>query len=100
MRGAVLAEYRFECEEHGGIDVEAAMGTAPSTLPCPTCHRRARRVFSAPMLKRSSRAVTSAYERAERSADAPEVVRSPPPRAARSGPRLTNDPTHRRLPKP
>ncbi|WP_067602684.1 hypothetical protein [Nocardiopsis listeri] len=95
-----MAEYRFECGEHGGIDIEAAMGTAPSTLPCPTCHRPARRVFGAPMLNRSRGAVRSTYERAERSADAPDVVRSPPPRAGRPGARFTNDPAHRRLPKP
>lgn len=95
-----MAEYQFLCDEHGGIAIRIAMGTAPPTLSCPDCGALARRVFSAPMLGRSPGAMASAFERAERSADAPDVVRSPPPRAGRPRQRYTHDPTHRRLPKP
>lgn len=94
-----MAEYQFLCDEHGGIALRAAMGTAPSTLPCPDCGEQARRVFSAPMLTRAPGAMTKAFERAERSANAPEVVRSIPPQAQRPRQRYTHDPTHRRLPK-
>lgn len=94
-----MAIYQFMCEEHGGIELDAVMGTAPPTLSCPDCDRQARRVFSAPMLGRMPGAVTTAFERSERSADAPDVVTSVPPRAGRAiQQRYTHDPNHRRLP--
>lgn len=94
-----MASYQFMCGEHGGIELETAMGTAPPDLPCPDCGRQARRVFSAPMLGRTPRAVASAFERAERSADEPDVVTSLPSRAGRAGQqRYTHDPKHRKLP--
>ncbi len=95
-----MATYQFACEEHGGIELEAAMGTAPQVLPCPDCGGRARRVFSAPMLGNLPRAVTTAFESAERSGDAPEVVTSVPPSMRRPAQRYTHDPAHRRLPRP
>jgi len=96
-----MAIYQFMCDEHGGTELEAAMGAAPPTLPCPDCGRQARRVFCAPMLARTPRAVATAFERSERSADQPDVVTILP---SGSGParqqRYTHDPAHRRLPKP
>ncbi|WP_193517323.1 FmdB family zinc ribbon protein [Nocardiopsis kunsanensis] len=95
-----MAIYQFMCEEHGGLELEAAMGTAPPTLSCPDCGRQARRVFSAPTLGRTPRAVATAFERAERSADEPNVVTSLPPRSGRARPqRYTHEPTHQRLPR-
>lgn len=95
-----MAIYQFMCDEHGGIELEAAMGAAPPTLSCPDCDRQARRVFSAPMLGRTPHAVATAFERAERSADEPNVVTSPPPRSGRAGQqRYTHEPTHQRLPR-
>lgn len=95
-----MAIYEFTCDEHGGIELETVIGTAPPALPCPDCGGRARRVFSAPMLGRLPRAMTTALENAERSGDEPDVVTSPPPRAGRPGQQqYTHDPTHQRLPK-
>lgn len=95
-----MAMYEFTCEEHGGIELETAMGTAPPTLQCPDCGQQARRVFSAPMLGRLPRALTTAFESAERSGDEPDVVTSPPPRTQRAAQQqYTHDPMHRRLPK-
>lgn len=95
-----MAIYQFMCDEHGGIELEAAMGTAPATLACPDCTCRARRVFSAPMLARTPRSVSTAHQNAERSADEPDVVTSLPPRTGRTvRQQYTHDPMHRRLPK-
>lgn len=95
-----MAIYQFRCHEHGRIELEAAMGTAPPTLPCPDCDRQARRVFSAPMLGRTPHVVATAFERSERSADQPDVVTSLPPRTGRADQqRYTHDPKHRRLPE-
>ena len=95
-----MATYQFVCAEHGGIELEAAMGAAPPTLSCPDCGGRARRVFSAPMLGGLPRAVTTAFESAERSGDAPDVVTSVPPPTGRPVQRYTHNPAHRRLPRP
>ncbi|MDA8369793.1 MAG: hypothetical protein M0026_07960 [Nocardiopsaceae bacterium] len=95
-----MAIYQFMCDEHGGIEREAVIGTAPPTLSCPDCGQQARRVFSAPMLSRLSRAMTTAFENAERSGDEPDVVTSVPSRTGRPAQqRYTHNPTHRRLPK-
>jgi len=95
-----MAMYEFACDEHGDIELEATIGTAPQTLPCPECGEQARRVYSAPMLGRLPRAMTTALENAERSADAPDVVTSPPPQKTRSTQQqYTHNPMHRRLPK-
>lgn len=96
-----MALYQFMCGEHGGLELETAMGTAPPNLPCPDCGRLARRVFCAPMLGRTPRAVTTAHENAERSAHEPDVVRSLPPRSGRPAQqRYTHNPKHQRLPEP
>lgn len=96
-----MAIYQFRCDEHGGIELEAAMGTAPPTLSCPGCDRQARRVFSAPMLGRTPRAVATAFEGSQRSADQPDVVTSLPSSADPAHQqRCTHDPKHQRLPKP
>lgn len=96
-----MAVYQFTCDEHGAIELETAIGTAPQALECPDCGERARRVFSAPMLGRLPRATTTAVERAERTSDEPDVVTSIPPRTGRTAAqRYTHNPAHRRLPKP
>lgn len=95
-----MATYQFKCDEHGGIETEVAIGTAPATLSCPHCGQQAHRVFCAPMLSRLSRTVTTAFESAERSGDEPDVVTSVPPHTGRPAQqRYTHNPTHRRLPK-
>lgn len=95
-----MTVYQFSCAEHGALELEAAIGTAPQTLSCPDCGGQARRVFSAPMLGRFPRTVATAIEHAESSGDAPQVVHSVPHRTGTAaGQRYTHNPVHRRLPK-
>ena len=95
-----MATYQFRCDEHGRLEIEAAIGTAPPTLECPGCGHQAPRVFCAPMVVRSPRAMTQAFENAERSADEPNVVKSiPPSSSASTRQRYTHDPAHQRLPR-
>jgi putative FmdB family regulatory protein len=78
-----VVTYLFTCPDHGGFDVRRPMSAANDAQACPSCHAPSRRVFTTPMLPRTHRALAAALERDERSADAPEVVTSLPPRQAR-----------------
>lgn len=93
-----MAAYEFACDEHGTFEVEATIGSAPSTSLCPHCDSHARRVFSAPMVGRVGSTVRAAAEHAERSSDEPDVVTSPPPRRP-AAQQYTHDPADQRLPR-
>lgn len=99
-----MAIYAYRCDTDGEIETRRPIGEAPGSIVCGVCGGRARRVYSSPQTAFSSpsrRAISSAIERSEQSAEKPEVVTSLPPdgrrRAARSAP-LT--PALGRLPRP
>jgi putative FmdB family regulatory protein len=74
-----MALYEYRCDEDGLFDRSLRIGTAPASIPCPTCGRPARRVFSAPMLRSASRSAwTAAMDHADKSRYEPEVVASLP----------------------
>jgi putative FmdB family regulatory protein len=81
--GARVVTYLYTCPDHGGFDVRRPMSAANDAQACPSCDAPSRRVFTTPMLTRTHRALAAALGRDERSADAPEVVTSLPPREAR-----------------
>jgi putative FmdB family regulatory protein len=97
-----VAIYEYRCEEHGVFDESLPLGTAPGSAACPTCGGQARRIISAPMVRRGNRSTWSAaIERAEKSRHEPEVVTSVPSAGARRRPRvLPLTPTLARLPRP
>ncbi|MFD2419756.1 FmdB family zinc ribbon protein [Amycolatopsis pigmentata] len=96
-----VATYQFRCAEDGVFDVSLPMGTAGPQWRCPVCGSDAVRVFSAPMLSRTSRALVAAIDRAEKTRDEPDVVSAVPPRSARTlGPMGAPNPALRRLPRP
>ncbi len=92
-----MAMYEYRCAQHREFTRSFPIGEAASDVPCPACGARAVRVFSAPTLARTPRRVVQALERAEKSAEAPEVVSSVPPRRK---PRRPVHPAHARLPRP
>ena len=95
-----MAIYEYRCDHDGVFDKNMPIGTAPQSVPCPTCGGDARRVISAPMFKSSSRSGwTSAMDRADKSRYEPEVVTSLP---SVGGPRRTIPltPKLRGLPRP
>jgi len=95
-----MALYEYACARCGRFDVRLAIGTATNQYRCPDCGQPARRVFSSPALRQgSSRPVASLLEQEEKSREAPDVVSSVPPRAAR-GPRQAPNPMLGRLPRP
>ncbi|MEV0634566.1 zinc ribbon domain-containing protein [Streptomyces sp. NPDC050619] len=93
-----MATYQYRCTSCGAFDVIRPMGRALAEEPCDTCGDQARRVFSAPMLTRTSAPLARALRAQEASAHAPQVVTEVP--SARRGPALAADPRQALLPKP
>jgi hypothetical protein len=73
------------------------MGTADSEGTCPACGAGGRRVYTAPLLGRTPKAVAAARLTEEASRDAPAVTTSVPRAAERPRPR---DPRWSSLPRP
>jgi putative FmdB family regulatory protein len=107
-----VVTYQFRCDEHGSFDLTLPLGTAPDSALCVVCGSDAKRVFSTPMISarssRQSREIYDAIDRAEKSADYPEVVTSLPTtghstiagRPKRPTPVLPLNDKLRRLPRP
>jgi hypothetical protein len=96
-----VATYAYRCDRDGDFDVSQPMGTATRKSLCPVCNREAARVFRAPMLSLSPRALVTAIDRAEKTSDEPEMVSAVPPRAVRTrNPTATQNPALQRLPRP
>lgn len=94
-----MVVYVYRCPVHGVTEQTSPMGAAAATIPCPTCGRTAARSFTAPRLSLGSSRRRALIEATERSADQPQVVSVPPPRAQRPAP-VSGNPALRRLPRP
>jgi putative FmdB family regulatory protein len=96
-----MATYTYRCTVDGPVDVRLPIGTAPSTIPCPTCGATTQRVITIPVLGLADPARMAVIDRAEASRTEPAVV-SAIPAASRPGrraaPRL--DPRTTGLPPP
>ncbi|MDG9707176.1 FmdB family zinc ribbon protein [Streptomyces sp. DH10] len=92
-----MATYQYRCPGCGSFDVARPIGRALPEEPCETCGDPARRVFTAPLLTRTSAALARALRAQEASAHEPRVVTEVP--AARRGPAPPADPRHALLPK-
>ncbi len=91
-----MATYEYRCQRDGSFDTILPIGTAGMSTRCPSCGGRAVRVFSTPGLVRTPTALRQAVDRAERSAEAPDVVsRVPGGRPVRR----SRHPAHARLPR-
>ncbi|MFC0506938.1 FmdB family zinc ribbon protein [Micromonospora costi] len=92
-----MATYEYRCPRDGAFEVRLPLGEAGAATRCPDCHGTADRVWSAPSLARTPRALGAALDRAARSAETPEVVsRVPGRRPAAAAPA---HPAHARLPR-
>lgn len=76
-----MPTYTFRCDSCGPFDVIAPMTSRPDegAGACPRCDQKSRRVYAAPSLLVSSRSLRLAKDQADRSAEAPLVVRSEAP---------------------
>jgi putative FmdB family regulatory protein len=93
-----MPTYGFDCAGCGPFDLVRPMAQAGDPASCPTCGEQGRRSYAAPALRSLDPALRGALGASARSADAPEVVHTVPPRTR--GPRYTTDPRHLRLPRP
>jgi putative FmdB family regulatory protein len=93
-----MATYRYRCVGCGPFDVIRPIGCALPEEPCEACGDQARRVFTAPMLSRTSAPLARALRAQEASAHGPRVVTEVP--QPRRRPAQHADPRHTRLPKP
>jgi putative FmdB family regulatory protein len=91
--------YSYRCAACGPFDLVRPMAAAHEEAVCPECGGRSTRTFGAPALRLDA-GVPAAVEAGERSAEAPEVVRSIPTSGRRRPTHPTTDPRHRRLPRP
>lgn len=94
-----MVTYAYRCALDGPFDLRAPMGQAPPRATCPACADDAPRAYVAPRLGSGRGDLVRAIDRAEASADRPEVV-SRLPAAGRRGAPSTTNPLHRRLPRP
>ena len=96
-----MATYLYRCTTHGDTEVARPIGSAPPTWSCPVCQAECARVFLPPLLSLAPHRVVAAIDRAERSADAPEVVSSLPTQGVRRRtPMAPPNPAYQRLPRP
>lgn len=92
-----MATYQYRCPVDGDFEVRLPLGAAGPVARCVTCRGDARRVWSAPRLARAPRALRTALDRAEASAEAPAVVSRIPGGRPTVAPRA--HPARARLPR-
>jgi putative FmdB family regulatory protein len=93
-----MAMYQYRCSGCGTFDVIRPIGRALPEEPCDTCGDQSRRIFTAPLLSRTSAPLARALRAQEASAHEPRVVTEVPPTRRRPSP--AGDPRHAHLPKP
>ncbi|MFA1550324.1 FmdB family zinc ribbon protein [Actinomadura chokoriensis] len=93
-----MAIYLYRCAECGPFDVSRPIGTAGPSEPCASCAGEAPRVFTPPLVARTSRPLARALDAQEAGAHEPRVVERVP--AAPRGPAPPADPRHALLPRP
>jgi putative FmdB family regulatory protein len=91
--------YDYRCSRCGGFELLRPLAKADAEASCPGCGDAARRIFTAPALRRLDPALRRALDAGAGSAEAPRVVNTVPGRSRRATP-ITTDPRHARLPRP
>lgn len=96
-----MTAYEYRCADHGLFVVDLPMGQATSVVTCGSCHRDAKRSYSAPMLRQAPANRMALIDKAEKSRDEPDVVSSLPPRhPSKRTPMAPPNPALQRLPRP
>jgi len=96
-----VAIYEYRCVQDGPFEVMRPIGTAPSSIACPTCAGEAARVYSNPMVSFAPRALVAALDHEEKTRYEPDVLTSLPrrPRHDRT-PMAPLTPRLEKLPRP
>ena len=96
-----MAIYEYRCERDGPFEVTMPIGTAPTSIACPSCANEAERVFSSPMVSFAPRELVAALDHEEKTKTDPDVVTSIPRRPVHERtPMAPLTPTLRKLPRP
>ena len=74
-----MATFEYRCPQDGDFEVSRPIGMAAPRVRCAACGADAVRVFTAPMLTLTPRAIVAAIDWSERTRDEPTVVSSVPP---------------------
>ena len=69
-----MPTYEYKCPDCGIVEKLHAIGEAPFNEICPHCDSCVSRVFSAPLVSRSSDQLRAAFDRAEKSRGEPTVI--------------------------
>ena len=96
-----MALYEFACPGCSPVEAFFPMGAAPESIECPECGGRAERRISAPRLSIANTAAFKLIDSTRKSAHEPQVVSgSLPPSGRKRATPVTNNPLHRKLPRP
>lgn len=96
-----MALYDYRCARDGDFEVTLPIGTAPTSVSCPSCADEAARVYSNPMVRSQPRALAAALNHEEQSRYAPEVVTKLPSTGVRKPARVAPmTPALAKLPRP
>jgi putative FmdB family regulatory protein len=95
-----MAAYEYGCTDCGSFTKVLPLGTARPVCLCPACGAEARRIWSTPFLIGGPGPVRSLRVAAERSADAPVVVRRVPEHADAPAAPKRYGPGAQALPRP
>ena len=92
--------YEFKCVDGHVTDMQLPMSSETRQIDCPSCGSQARRLISAPSVRRLDANLTRAVEATQKSAYEPRVVDSVPSSGNARAPKTTANPQHARLPRP
>jgi hypothetical protein len=95
-----MVMYQYRCNIDGQFDINLPIGTAPTTMECPSCDESSGRVFAAPMLGLADRRRMAVIEHSEKSRHEPDVVSVSTGAPRRRTPMAPSNPALTRLPRP
>ncbi|MEH0147279.1 zinc ribbon domain-containing protein [Corynebacterium sp. Q4381] len=92
--------YEFKCVDGHVTDMQLPMSSETREINCPDCGSQARRLISAPSVRRVDAGLASAVEATQKSAYEPQVVSSLPSAGNARVTKVTHNPQHAKLPRP
>jgi putative FmdB family regulatory protein len=93
-----MSRYEYRCPQCGAFEASYPIGTAPASAICPRCTSASPRKFSPPLLGSTPRPLGRLRDLEDKSAEAPDVVTSIPPRRP-AGSRPPANPLQAKLPR-
>lgn len=95
-----MALYEFVCATCGTFELNRPISGDTASAACPTCSAASGRSWTSPATRLLAPGMRRMLDAQDASRHEPQVVSAVPGRERGSGPRVTTDPRHRRLPRP